>query len=170
MITFFCALRALDTGLATCFFCPLMPVFFGLGTILSLNAAGLGLAGFTVVAAFFFSDGFALDLVLRAAALAEPGFAVGADAGFFSAVLGAAAAAGLAAAGLAAAGAGLAVAALGAAAFGAGAGVLALAGFGAALVAEAALGAGAGVLDVAGFFSGLDPVDPDAKREVNGIR
>lgn len=155
------------TGLATCFFCPLIPVFLGLGAILSLEATGFGLAGFVVVAAFFFSEGFALDFVLRAAAFADPGFAVGTDADFFSAALGAAAA-GLAAAGLGAAGTDLVAAALGVAAFGAGAGVLAVAGFGAAVVVEAALGAGAGVLDVAGFFSAvLDPVDPDAKT---GIR
>lgn len=145
-----------------------MPVFLGLGAILSLEATGFGLTGFAVVAAFFFSEGFALDLVLRAAALAEPGLAIGTDAGFFSAALGAAAA-GFVVAGFGAAGADLAAEALGAAAFGAGAGVLAVAGFGAAVV-EAALGAGAGVLDVAGFFSPvLDPVDPEAKRAIMSI-
>lgn len=130
-----------------------MPVFLGFGAILSLAAAGLGLAGL-VAAAAFFTEGFALDLVLRAAALADPGLAEGTEA-FFSAGLAAGAVAGLAAAGLAAAGADL-----GAAALGAGAGVLAEAGFG-ALGADAALGAAAGVLAVAGFFSaGLVPEDP----------
>lgn len=135
-----------------------MPVFLGLGAILSLAAAGLGLAGFEADAAFF-TEGFALDLVLRAAALAEPGLAVGTDAGFFSAGL-AVVAAGLAAAGLAAAGA-----ALGAAALGAGAGVFAEVGLG-ALGADAALGAAAGVLAVAGFFSaGLAPAEPMKEKQ-----
>ena len=96
-------------------------------------AAGLGLG--LVADAAFLADGLALDFAFKAAALAEPGFAVGAEAGFFSALfaagLAAGADAGLAAAGLAA------EAALGAAAaLGAGAGVLADAGFGAALLAE----------------------------------
>lgn len=128
-----------------------MPVFLGLGAIFNLAAAGLGFAGLEAAAAFL-TEGFALDLALSAAALAEPGLAVGTEVAFFSAGLAAGADAGLAAAGLAAAGADL-----GAAALGAGAGVLADAGLG-ALVVEAALGAAAGVLAVAGFFSaGLAP-------------
>lgn len=116
-----------------------MPVFLGLGAIFSLAAAGLGF-GLAAPAAFF-TEGLALDLVLRAAAFAEPGLAVGtADAGFFSA------------------GAEAGLAALGAAALGAGAGVLAdAAGFGAALV-DAAFGAGAGVLAVLFFSAGFDPL------------
>lgn len=133
-----------------------MPVFLGLGAIFNLAAAGLGLAGFEAAAAFF-TEGFALDLVLSAAALADPGLAVGTEEAFFSAGLAAGADAGLAAAGLAAG------ADLGAAALGAGAGVLAEAGFG-ALVVDAAFGAAAGVLAVAGFFSaGLAPEDPKIK-------
>lgn len=135
-------MRALVTGLAACFFCPLIPVFLGLGAILSLGVAGFGL----VAAAAFLTDGLALDLVFRAAALAEPALADGTADGFFSAAL-AGAGACLGAAGLAAAGADL-----GAAALGAGAGVFEDAGFSAA-GAEAAFGAAAGVLAVAGFFS-----------------
>lgn len=118
-----------------------MPVFLGLGAIFSLVAAGLTLAA----PAAFFAEGFALDLVFRAAALAEPGLTDGADAGFFSAGL--------------AAGTEADLATLGAAALGAGAGVLAdAAGFGTLLV-DAALGAGAGVLAVLFFSAGLDPLE-----------
>ena len=161
ILTFFWILRALTTGLTT-FFCPLIPVFLGLGAIFNLAAAGFGLAGFDADAAFL-AEGFALDFALRAAALADPGLAEGAAAGFFSAGLAAAAGAeaALAGAGLAAG------AALDAAALGAGAGVLADAGFGAALAADAALGAAAGVLAVAGFFSaGLAAADPKITKYV----
>lgn len=144
----------MTTGLTT-FFCPLIPVFLGLGAILSFAAAGLGLVALAADAAFL-AEGVALDLVLRAAALAEPALTDGAD--FFSADLAAGAEAALAAAGLAAG------ADFGAAALGAGAGVLAEAGLAAAAAAagaDAALGAAAGVLAVAGFLSaGLDPEDP----------
>lgn len=120
-----------------------MPVFLGLGAIFSLAAAGLGLG---LPDAAFLTEGLALDLTFKAAALAEPGLAEGADAGFFSAGLAAGAEAALAGAGFAAA-------------LGAGAGVLAVAaGFG-ALGAAAALGAGAGVLAEAFFSAGFDPLE-----------
>lgn len=154
ILTFFWDFSAFATGLTT-FFCPLIPVFFGLGAIFNLVAAGLGLG--LEAAAAFLTDGFALDLAFKAAALAEPGLADGAD--FFSAGLDVGAEAALA-------GAGLAAGALGAAALGAGAGVLADAGLGAAL-ADAALGAAAGVLAVAGFFSaGLDAAAPKKITEL----
>lgn len=145
-------MRALATGFTTTFFCPLIPVFLGLGAILSLATAGFALDAADL------TEGLALDFTFSAAALADPGLALGADAGFLSVAF-------AGAAGVVLAGAAFAAAGFAAAAFGAGAGVFDVVGLGAALLLAvvATLGAGAGVLAELGFFSaGL----LEAKNEV----